>query len=158
MRHPISGLNMNLHWKRFTKPLMSLIFQTVMKWFSADTERYPFRIRLNTNGLSDLIHKRSTAEEICQAVDSISISLNMPDAASYNEVVRPAYGEKSFDAMLKFARDCKQYLDDVRFTVVDVIGEEKVEQSKILAAQNGIPCVSAYFLCYRKLLRNVSIT
>ena len=73
-------------------------------------ERYPFRIRLN-----------------------------MPDAASYNEVVRPAYGEKSFDAMLKFARDCKQYLDDVRFTVVDVIGEEKVEQSKILAAQNGIP-------------------
>ena len=28
---------------------------------------------------------------------------------------------------------------DVRFTVVDVIGEEKVEQSKILAAQNGIP-------------------
>ena len=102
-------------------------------------ERYPFRIRLNTNGLSDLIHKRSTAEEICQAVDSISISLNMPDAASYNEVVRPTYGEKSFDAMLKFARDCKQYLDDVRFTVVDVIGEEKVEQSKILAAQNGIP-------------------
>ena len=138
MRHPISGLNRNLHWKRFTKPLMSLIFQTVMKWSSADTEN-PFRIRLNTNGLSDLIHKRSTAKEICQAVDSISISLNMPDAASYNEVVRPAYGEKSFDAMLKFARDCKQYLDDVRFTVVDVIGEEKVEQSRILAAQNGIP-------------------
>lgn len=67
-------------------------------------ERYPFRIRLNTNGLSDLIHKRSTAKEICQAVDSISISLNMPDAASYNEVVRPAYGEKSFDAMLKFGK------------------------------------------------------
>ena len=71
--------------------------------------------------------------------ESVSISLNMPDAASYNEVVRPAYGEKSFDTMLKFARDCKQYIDDVRFTVVDVIGEEKVAQSKILAAQNEIP-------------------
>ena len=102
-------------------------------------ERYPFRIRLNTNGLSDLIHNRSTAKDVCQAVDSVSISLNMPDAVSYNEVVRPAYGEKSFDAMLKFARDCKQYIDDVRFTVVDVIGEKKVEQSKIVAAQNGIP-------------------
>ena len=86
-----------------------------------------------------ILHNRSTAKEVCQAVDSVSISLNMPDAASYNEVVRPAYGEKSFDAMLKFARDCKQYIDDVRFTVVDVIGEEKVAQSKILAAQNGIP-------------------
>ena len=86
-----------------------------------------------------IFHNRSTAKEVCQAVDSVSISLNMPDAASYNEVVRPAYGEKSFDAMLKFARDCKQYIDDVRFTVVDVIGEKKVAQSKILAAQNGIP-------------------
>ena len=53
-------------------------------------ERYPFRIRLNTNGLSDLIHNRSTAKDVCQAVDSVSISLNMPDAVSYNEVVRPA--------------------------------------------------------------------
>ena len=102
-------------------------------------ERYPFRIRLNTNGLSDLIHKRSTAEEICQAVDSISISLNMPDAASYNEVVRPAYGEKSFDAMLKFAQDCKKYTENVKFTVVDCIGEENVEKSRKVAEKLGIP-------------------
>ena len=126
------------------EPALEEIYKAIDEFDFSDCNEvvfcgYPFRIRLNTNGLSDLIHKRSTAKEICQAVDSISISLNMPDAASYNEVVRPAYGEKSFDAMLKFARDCKQYIDDVRFTVVDVIGEEKVEQSKILAAQNGIP-------------------
>ena len=102
-------------------------------------ERYPFRIRLNTNGLSDLIHKRSTAKEICQAVDSISISLNMPDAASYNEVVRPAYGEKAFDAMLKFAADCKKYTENVKFTVVDCIGEENIEKSRKVAEKMGIP-------------------
>lgn len=97
------------------------------------------RVRLNTNGLSDLIHKRSTAEEICKAVDCVSISLNMPDAASYNEIVRPAYGEKSFDAMLQFAQDCKKYLDDVRFTVVDIIGEENVKKSQALSDSLGIP-------------------
>lgn len=103
-------------------------------------EKHPeLSIRLNTNGLSDLIHKRSTAEEICAAVDSISISLNMPDAESYNEVVRPAYGEKSFDAMLKFAQDCRKYTKNVRFTVVDIIGEEKVEKSRALAEAIGIP-------------------
>lgn len=100
---------------------------------------YPFKIRLNTNGLSDLIHKRSTAEEICAAVDSVSISLNMPDAASYCEVVRPAYGEKSFDAMLNFAKDCKKYLDDVRFSVVDIIGEENVRKCQELADSVGVP-------------------
>ena len=102
-------------------------------------ERYPFRIRLNTNGLSDLIHNRSTAKEVCQAVDSVSISLNMPDAASYNEVVRPAYGEKSFDAMLKFAADCKKYTENVKFTVVDCIGEENIEKSRKVAEKLGIP-------------------
>ena len=102
-------------------------------------EKYPLRIRLNTNGLSDLIHKRSTAEEICKAVDCVSISLNMPDAASYCEVVHPAFGEKSFDAMLNFAKNCKKYLSDVRFTVVDVIGEENVKKSQALADSLGIP-------------------
>ena len=97
------------------------------------------RVRLNTNGLSDLSYKRSTAEEICKAVDCVSISLNMPDAKSYNEIVRPAYGEKSFDAMLQFAQDCKKYLDDVRFTVVDIIGKENIKKSQELSASFGIP-------------------
>ena len=101
---------------------------------------YPFRIRLNTNGLADLIHNRSTAEEICSAVDSISISLNMPDAKSYTEIVHPAYGEKAFEAMLQFAKDCKEYLgDSVRLSVVSVIGEENIEKSKLLAKSLGIP-------------------
>ena len=59
------------------------------------------KLRLNTNGLGDLINKRSIAKEVCQAVDIVSISLNMPDAKSYNEVVRPAYGEKAFDALAR---------------------------------------------------------
>ena len=81
----------------------------------------------------------SIAKEVCQAVDIVSISLNMPDAKSYNEVVRPAYGEKAFDAMLKFAQDCKKYTENVKFTVVDCIGEENVEKSRKVAEKLGIP-------------------
>ena len=102
-------------------------------------ERYSFKLRLNTNGLGDLIHKRSVAKEVCEAVDCVSISLNMPDAKSYTAIVHPAYGEKSFDAMLTFAQDCHQYLEDVRFTVVDVIGEENVKKSQELSDSLGIP-------------------
>ena len=58
-------------------------------------ERFPdCRIRLNTNGLGDLIYGRSTAGEVCRLADSISISLNMPDADSYEAVVHPVYGKK----------------------------------------------------------------
>ena len=69
----------------------------------------------------------------------IKLRLNMPDAKSYNEVVRPAYGEKAFDAMLKFAADCKKYTENVKFTVVDCIGEENIEKSRKVAEKLGIP-------------------
>lgn len=103
-------------------------------------ENYHLPVRVNTNGLGDLVHGRKIAEELCGAVDSISISLNMPDAKSYQEVVRSKYGGQSFDAMLEFAVECKKYLkDQVKFSVVDVIGEEAVEKSKALAEKLGIP-------------------
>ncbi|MEI3413329.1 MAG: hypothetical protein V8Q57_09200 [Blautia sp.] len=51
---------------------------------------------LNTaNGLGDLINKRSIAREVCSAVDVVSV-LNMPDAKSYNEVVRSCLWRESF--------------------------------------------------------------
>ena len=105
----------------------------------AVSEYMRIKLRLNTNGLGDLINKRSIAKEVCQAVDVVFISLNMPDAKSYNEVVRPAYGEKAFDAMLKFAQDCKKYTENVKFTVVDCIGEENVEKSRKVVEKLGIP-------------------
>ena len=102
-------------------------------------ETYSASIRVNTNGLGNLIHGRDIVPGLCQAVDSVSVSLNMPDAKSYCEIVRPKYGEKSFDEMLKFAVECRKYLEDVRFSVVDVIGVDQVEKSRILAEKLGIP-------------------
>lgn len=96
-------------------------------------------IRLNTNGLSDLINKRETAKEICEVVDSVSISLNAPTKEKYNEVTRPSFGEKSFDAMLKFAKECKEYGTPVKLTVVDVISKEDIEDCKKLCEEIDIP-------------------
>ena len=41
--------------------------------------------------------------------------------------------------MLKFAQDCKKYTENVKFTVVDCIGEENVEKSRKVAEKLGIP-------------------
>ncbi len=97
------------------------------------------KIRLNTNGLSDLINKRETAKEICEVIDSVSISLNAPTAEKYNEVTRPSFGEKSFDAMLKFAKKCKEYGIPTKLTVVDVISKEDIEDCQKLCDSIDIP-------------------
>lgn len=104
---------------------------------------YPqIHLRLNTNGLSDLINGKKTAKEICSLFDSISISLNAPTSEQYDKITRNIYPGRAFDSLVGFAKDCKACGAKVRFSVVDVIGEENVEKSRLLAQQVG-----ADFLC-----------
>ena len=103
------------------------------------------KIRINTNGLSDLIHGKPTAHLLEGLVDSISISLNAGTPKEYNRITRPVYGEAAFDAMLKFAEDCKKYIPHVMFTVVDVISPEEISAAQAVADKMGIPLrVRAY--------------
>ena len=87
------------------------------------------KIRINTNGLADLIWKKSTAPKLKGLIDAVSISLNATNKEDYLEVVRPKFGIESFDAMLKFTKDCTQYVSSVIMTVVDVV-TTKEEQEK----------------------------
>ncbi len=102
-------------------------------------KRYPDKlIRLNTNGLSDKIHGKPTAHLLNDAVDIVSISLNSGNAEDYNKVTRPKWAD-SFEAMLRFAEDCKKYVPKVMFTVVDVISEREINESKAVSEKLGIP-------------------
>lgn len=102
-------------------------------------KRYPDKlIRLNTNGLSDKIHGKPTAHLLKGAVDIVSISLNSGNAEDYNKVTRPKWAD-SFEAMLRFAEDCKKYVPKVMFTVVDVISEREINESKAVSEKLDIP-------------------
>lgn len=91
------------------------------------------KIRVNTNGLGSLINERDISEELCQNVDAVSISLNCSNEEEYNKVVRSKFGIKSYSAMLDFASRCKKYTDDVKLSVVDVIGEEEIAKCQKIA-------------------------
>lgn len=94
-------------------------------------------LRLNTNGLSDLINGRPTAKELSAVFDTISVSLNEPTSEKYDKITRNIYPGKAFDAMLAFTRACVKYCKDVRMTVVDVISEEEIEQARLVCESTG---------------------
>ena len=75
-------------------------------------------VRLNTNGLSDLINGKKTSNLLAGLVDSISISLNAPDADTYNKLCDPTFGDGAYEAMLEFAKDCKDFIPEVVLSVV----------------------------------------
>ena len=92
---------------------------------------------MNTNGLGNLLYGRNIVPELEGIVDAVSISLNASTKKKYMEVTRPRY-ENAFEGMLQFAGECKKYLPEVKFTVVDVLSEEEIQQSKELAVKIGI--------------------
>ena len=97
------------------------------------------KIRLNTNGLSDLIcQRKNTAYELKGLIDTVSISLNAPTSKRFEEVTNSVFKEKSFGALLDFARDAKKCIDKVVFTVVDIISEKEIEECRKIADEMGI--------------------
>ena len=104
-------------------------------------EKYPdITIRVNTNGLSDLIHGEPTAAKLKGLVDTVSISLNTPDPEEYLKVCRPKFGLESWQSMLDFARSCRDYVPNVVMTIVDapVTTPEIQEKCKAITDSLGV--------------------
>lgn len=94
-------------------------------------------LRINTNGLSDLINGKSTADVLCEVMDIISISLNAGTEEEYMKITRPKYPD-AFKAMQKFTADCvKTGNAEVIMSVVDVIPQEQIEASRAVAEKLG---------------------
>ena len=121
----------------YGEPLMRI--NEVVEFANYIKTKKNIKIRVNTNGLADLIHKTKTAVLLKDAIDAVSISLNAPNEEVYLEVAKPAFGIKSFDAMLSFAKDCKTCIKEVCFSVVDEITDEEIRQSQELADSLDIP-------------------
>jgi len=96
-------------------------------------------IRINTNGLADLIHKKETAPLLKDLIDTVSISLNASNAEEYFRLTRNKFGIESYDAMLKFAVSCKEYVPNVVMTVVDCIGQKEIDACQAVCDTIGVP-------------------
>ena len=95
-------------------------------------------IRVNTNGLACLIHQRDVTPEFKGRIDTVSISLNAPDAKEYAALTRSRFGIESFQAMLDFAKSCLEYVPFVVMSVVDIIGEEKIKKCQAICDDLGV--------------------
>jgi len=63
------------------------------------------KIRINTNGHANAIHKRNVAVELAPLIDSISISLNGENEEVYNKISNPKI-ENAYEEVKRFIRAC----------------------------------------------------
>lgn len=103
-------------------------------------EKHPeIKIRINTNGQSDLILGRKTAPDYEGAFDVVSISLNTPSRERYQEICHSVFGEKAFDALLEFAGEVKHYVAVVLLSAVkETLNSEEIELCKEICNRLGV--------------------
>lgn len=113
-------------------------FDDLIKVAAFVKEKYGKKIRINTNGVGSLINGRDIAPEMKGLIDTVSISLNNPHKDEYLSLVRSKFGEKSFDAMLDFAKECTKYIPNVVLTTVDTtISHEEEEECRRICESIG---------------------
>ncbi len=103
-------------------------------------EEYPeAKVRINTNGQSDLIFDMDTANLYADAFDTVSISLNASNTNKYMEMCRPVYEEKAFPAIIKFAENVKKYVTNVAFSVVrEALSAAELYECEKIAERMGV--------------------
>ena len=101
--------------------------------------RYGKIIRINTNGLADLIWGRETAPDLKGLVDAVSVSMNEADAEKYEALCHPRFGRKSYDAILKYIADVPEYVPHVATSVVGgSISRDSLEKCRAKASELGV--------------------
>jgi len=117
----------------YGEPLIRLdIVKEVARW----VKERGGRVRINTNGHGNMIHRRNILPELKGFIDSISISLDAHDEETYNKICAPAF-KNAFKEVLSFIKEARNYIPDVQITVVDMNGVD-IDKCKEIAQGLGV--------------------
>lgn len=107
----------------YGEPLIK--FEEVKKICKYVREQMPeLKIRINTNGHANFVHKKNIVPELKGLIDSISISLNAQNEELYNAISAPKF-DGAYQAMLDFSRKCIEEGIDTTLSVVSKFNEDK---------------------------------
>ena len=115
----------------------SLIRLDLVKRVAGELKQRGYRIRINTDGQANLVHKRNILPELAGLVDSISVSLNAPDSATYVRLCNTPFGEAGFEGVCDFIRAALEYVPEVVASAVTVPGVD-MEACRRLAGSLGV--------------------
>jgi TatD DNase family protein len=117
----------------FGEPLLRL---ELVKQVADALKPRGYQIRINSDGQANLAHGRDILPELAGLVDSISISLNAPDAGTYGRLCNTPFGEAGFKGVCDFLRSASAHIPQVVASAVTVPGVD-IEACRVLAESLG---------------------
>ncbi len=114
----------------YGEPTMQL--EVLLQAASAIKAKHPsLKIRLNTVGLGNLVHGRDITGQLAQVLDEVNVSLNSPDEAEWQKIVRPQpqYSARGYAAVLDFIKNMAQKLPGG--VVVSIVDKQGVNAARV---------------------------
>ncbi len=107
----------------FGEPLIRL---DLVKQVASAMKQRGYRIRINTDGQANRLHGRDILPELAGLADSISVSLNAPNNATYRRLCDTPFGESGFTAVCNFISSASSHIPQVVATAVTIPGVDIV--------------------------------
>ncbi|MFZ2950458.1 MAG: TatD family hydrolase [Desulfuromonadaceae bacterium] len=117
----------------YGEPLIRL---DLVKQVAGELKRRGYCIRINTDGQANLANGRDILPELAGLVDTVSVSLNAPDAATYSRLCNTPFGEAGFNGVCDFIRSAAAHIPQVIASAVTVPGVD-IEACRVLAESLG---------------------
>jgi TatD DNase family protein len=103
----------------------------------AELRRRGARVRLNTDGLANLVHGRDVTPDLEDSIDAMSISLNAQNDDIYNLHCRPPM-PGAFNAVIDFATRAREFVPDVTLTAIDGLPGVDIPACQAIADRLGV--------------------
>jgi TatD DNase family protein len=103
----------------YGEPLLRL---DLVKEIAGALKQKGIKVRINTDGQANLVHDRNILPELAGLVDAISVSLNAPDAMTYQKICQSEYGEQGYPAIKQFLIEARRHIPSVTATAVALPG------------------------------------
>ncbi|VAX13732.1 Radical SAM domain protein [hydrothermal vent metagenome] len=95
------------------------------------------RIRINTDGLANLVYETDVTPRLGGLIDELSISMNAQNETVYKQHCRPKR-EGAFEAMLDFAVLANKHVATVNLTAIDGLEGVDIAACEKLCRQRGL--------------------
>ncbi len=109
----------------------------VLKQIAGYLKEKGAKVRLDTNGLGDLINGRPICEELEGLIDTICISLNTNLEEEYQKLCHSQFDGQAYPSLISFIKKSRDYIPDVMVSIVGIPGID-VEACRRIAEDLGV--------------------
>lgn len=95
------------------------------------------RVRVNTDGLANLVHERDITPDLEDHIDALSVSLNAQDEAVYNRHCRPKLAG-AHASLLDFVARARDFVPEITLTALEGLPDVDVEACVDIADNLGV--------------------